>query len=122
MGKMLPTRKSSFLLLEVLISLFLIVTCLFPLLLPNIKLYRLEQRRLDSSLAYSLDRNLLCQVKCALLERKYSWEDLKKGKSECGCWIVAIDKTERAILNKEGLLLEITTPYKKHTVFVERGN
>ena len=39
------TRKSCFLILELVIALFLVVTCLFPLLKPNIELYQLEQRR-----------------------------------------------------------------------------
>lgn len=121
MGKTRPIHKNCFQLLEVLISLFLIVTCLVPLLLPNVNLYKIEKRRMAACKAYSLDRELLCKAKCALFEKKYSWEQLQKGKSEEDYQIKFVNKTERTALNKEGLLVEVITPFNKHLLFVERS-
>ena len=120
MGKMRPIQKKPFLLLELIIALGLIVTCLFPLLKPNIQLYQLSKKRLASCESYTMDRQLFCQIKRDLMETKYSWEQLKKGIVTKDYTLTLVQKTERDSLQKEGLLLEALTPYGSHQIFVER--
>ena len=120
MGRMRPIRKHSFLVLELVIALFLIVTCLFPLLKPNLQLYRLEQKRMKEWEGFSEDSLLFAKIKQDLFEAKFSWSELKQGCVSHDCLIIPIGKTERESLGKEGLLLEVETPYRRHTLYVER--
>lgn len=121
MAKMRPIRKRSFLLLELVISLALIMLCLFPLLRPNLQLYQLSKKRLAASENFSKNSLLLCKIKRELFEAKYSWEELKKGISTPEYSMKAIEKTEREAFQREGLLLEVTTAFGKHEFYVERA-
>ncbi len=121
MEKMRPTRKRSFLLLELVISLILIVFCLFPLLKPNIALYQLSKKRLAACENYSLDYLLLAAIKKDLFEARHSWEQLKAGVTTKEYSIKAVATTDRESLEREGLLLEAVTPYGTHKIFVERA-
>ncbi len=121
MAKMRPIRKRSFLLLELVISLALIMLCLFPLLRPNLQLYQLSKKRLAASENYSKKSVLLCKIKRELFEAKYSWEELKKGITTSEYSIKAIEKTERESLQREGLLLEVATVFGQHQFYVERA-
>jgi len=79
MNRKRPIRRKSYLLLEVLISLGLVLLCLFPLVKPLVHIrlqttLALEETRLErlASLAF-------IEVKQRLYEHQYSWDELRKG-------------------------------------------
>lgn len=119
MHKMRPIRKSSYLILELMVALFLLATCLFPLIKPNVQLYLAEKKRYESQLNYSLQKNLLVDVKQHLLERRYSFSQLKEGVKGQNYELVPIKTTNRESLNREGLLIQAQTAYGSEYIFVE---
>lgn len=75
----LSIRKRSFLLVELLVSLTLIVLCLFPLLKPLAAMRKNDQkylRKIQLDQAYQVAYG---EVKTKLYAHEHSWEDLKRG-------------------------------------------
>ncbi|MCH9611105.1 MAG: hypothetical protein S4CHLAM81_15210 [Chlamydiales bacterium] len=120
MAKMRPIRKSCFLILELAVSLFLIALVLFPLLVPNIKLMRAQKNRIERNDNFSTDRLLFCKVKEDFFEGCIPLDQLEEGYvTTNGCTVLEVDRTERSSLQKEGLLVQVQTPYRSHTLYIE---
>lgn len=113
------TRKRSFLLIELIISLFLITLCLFPLFKPFLNMQRFEMQKRKEIAAFREDRERFCKAKEDLFEHKYSWKELQKGISCEDYMLIPQEITKRDSLGKQGILLRVKTN-SEHMLFVEK--
>lgn len=103
-----PIRKRSFLLLEIVISLFLIVLCLFPLVRTHTSIRVSQAKQHHQMKCDPLFQNMFCNIKQCLYERNYSWDQLKKGVSNSDFALQEIKECNKPSLKGHGMLLNIT--------------
>lgn len=73
-------RKRSFLLFELLVSLTLIVLCIFPLIKPHVFMRKADWRNLEEIQLERVAQEAFCLLKQELYENKEtSWNALHKG-------------------------------------------
>lgn len=148
MSVMFPTQKRSFLLFELLVSLTLIVLCLFPLIKPHTSIRKEEQAFLYEMQLERLAQEAFCILKEDLYNNKLSWNSLRKGCSgtldhefslttgakkikhvSCNYIIQVIDHCEKKS-NKNGLLLAVDLEFQlndglqhlyERTLYLEKG-
>jgi hypothetical protein len=121
-----PIRKKSFLLFELLISLALIVLCLFPLVKPYAYMQKGEKHALIEMQLACLAQQAFCYLKEDLYNHRLSWDSLVAGtsgkideifflvtgpkitrKAVCSYKIQTIDDCNKISQKKMGLLLAI---------------
>ena len=124
-----PIRKRSYLLLEIVISLMLIIFCLFPLIKPHLAIKKSHALYLKEIENVSLFQNAFCTIKEKLYAQRFSWKDLTAGvegtldESAVRYRIKAIKSCKKPSLSGHGLLinvkLSLDTMEQVHTLFIE---
>lgn len=122
-----PIRKRSYLLLEIVLSLFLISICLFPLIRPHLAIEKSRAKQIKEVSAYAPFQNAFCLLKENLYEQKISWKQLNAGHNgnfgPIHYEINKIDECNKPSLNGRGLLLQVkfTLDQLEHvrTLFIE---
>lgn len=115
-------RKRSFLLFELLLSLTLLLLCLFPLLKTHLGLAQGEGKEIAALKEVVKQEADLCLLKTQLYERKVSWEKLIKGVELEGYSLKKIDQVYKHN-GEKGILLCATrkgSNYKK-MIYVEKA-
>ncbi len=120
------SRKRSFLLFELLISILLVSLIIVPLVETHISMRRGEAQHLQRMQMEPLAQHALCSIQEKLFEKSYRWEELIQGisddlsesyevilgtkKSEtyhCHFTLIKRDQTRKPSLNKEALVLSV---------------
>jgi len=127
------TRKSSYLLLEIMCCLALMACCLWPLLGPCLRVYVAKQQMLTQLYQNQRDQEALVHIKEMLYCHQIPFTELKKGLKitldpTCTAYLSPIRTTSKPSLQKIGLLIQAqivfkttsgTTHTSSHLIFVE---
>jgi hypothetical protein len=122
----MPTiRKRSFLLFELLVSLALVLLCLFPLIKPHASMRKAASKQMEQMQMQRVAQTAFCTLKQMLYENKeHTWGDLMHGTEgklaelftiftgekitktlSCNYTIKQIDHSDKT--KKSGLVIEI---------------
>lgn len=127
-------RKRSFLLFELLISLALLMLCLFPLIKPHLGIHKVQVVNLEKMQGEQKAYNMFCRLKERLYENRHSWKELMEGTEGtiekegevCRYVITQLDYAYKQNSPNSALVLDIAlyfpnqeNPYS-HTLYVER--
>lgn len=122
-------RKRSFLLFELLISLALIVLCLFPLVKSQALMRREERKNLEQMQSEQLAQVAFCKLKEDLYENKaHTWDELMTQAegiiADCTYIISLLEYTNKT--EKEGLVVSIVFTIGdsevQRSLYLERRN
>lgn len=116
------TRKRSFLLFELLLSLSLLLLCLFPLLKTHIGLTKGAGKEIAALKEALKQEEDFCQLKTKLYEHKVSWEELMQGTKLEGYTLKRVDHVHKHD-GEKGILLKATrndSNYKK-MIYVKKA-
>lgn len=75
------TRKRSFLLFELMVSLALIALCLFPLIKTLAGVRQSEMKEMVEMQLWNHSQHAFCQIKERIFEQEYTWKELVNGVS-----------------------------------------
>lgn len=77
-------KRRNFLLLEVLIALFLVTLCLFPLIFPHVKMVLAQKNMVVTQKEFRKRDRVFAELVCQLYEGQWKFEELKRKKEVGG--------------------------------------
>ncbi len=112
-----PIRKQSFLLFELLLSMGLVLLCLFPLIQTHMGIAKAEQAEIRTLEQRFYVQEAVCALKKRLHEHEFTWEQLMQNVKEEHLTLTKLEQSTKKGAPESGLVLLATFSFDEETTY-----